>query len=119
MIGYLIDPFELQVTQVTLGNDYKEIYGFIRCEMFTAVEVNQHGDSIFVDDEGLYVANQMFFIHTGYPYQPLAGRGLLLGCDLKTGESQSPVVSLEQTIKSVSFLTPYQVRLWLKDNPEM
>lgn len=118
MIGYLIDPFELQVTQVTLGNDYKEIYGFIRCEIFTTVEVNKFGDTIFVDDEGLYVANQLFFIHTGYPYQPLAGRGLLLGCNLETGESQSPVVSLEQTIKQVSFLTPYQVRLWLNDHPD-
>jgi len=118
MNGYLIDPFTLQVTEVTLGSDYKEIYNFIRYEIFTVVEINKYSDSIYVDDEGLFVAGQMFFMHTGYPYQPLAGRGLVLGCDPETGESRSPVCSLAETINAVSFLTPYQVHLWVKDHPE-
>lgn len=116
--AYLIDPVKLQVTEVTLSGDYREIYKHIHCEIFTAVTINENGDSIFVDDEGLYAENQVFFIHTDYPYQPLAGYGLVLGCDMETGESVSPICTLEETISKVSFLTRFQVALWLKDHPD-
>lgn len=118
MKAHLIDPVRLQVTEVTISEDYKEIYKQIHCETFTAVTINENGDSIFIDDEGLYVANQVFFLHSNYPYQPLAGYGLVLGCDMETGESRSPICKLEETISKVSFLTRYQVSLWLKDHPD-
>lgn len=118
MKAYLIDPIALDVTEVTLPGDYRDIYKLLGCEIFTVVTINEHGDGIYVDDEGLYVPNQVFFLHTDYPYQPLAGKGLVLGMDNETGESQDPHVSLEETIKKVSFLTRYQVLLWLDDHPE-
>lgn len=114
--AYLIDPVKLDVTEVIINGDYTEIYKHIDCEIFTAVEVNKHGDTIYIDDEGLFVPDQVFFMHSGYPHQPLAGKGLLLGTD-EEGESVNPHCSLEETIKAVSFLTRYQVLLWLKDHP--
>ena len=118
MKAYLIDPHKMQVTEVEIGNDYREINELLHCDIFTAVTISGNGDAIFVDDEGLFVADQVFFLHTDYPYQPLAGYGLVLGCDMETGESRSPICSLEETIKKVSFLTRYQVSLWLSDHPD-
>jgi hypothetical protein len=55
---------------------------------------------LYVDDEGLYVENQVFFNIKGCS-QPLAGRGLILGTDdivvsVIEGESIDCMSSLEQ-----------------------
>ena len=57
----LIDPFMKQVTHVPYeyGGSYTQITEYISTPEaskppFTCVGINEHGDSIFVDDEGLY-----------------------------------------------------------------
>jgi hypothetical protein len=106
--GYLIDPFAKTVTEVGYSGDFRQIYSLIECETFDVARVNKHGDSIFIDDEGLIVEKpQAFFWFDGYP-QPLAGKGLLLGSD-SDGESVSPHVTLQEVKDRLLWVEPVRV----------
>lgn len=90
MKAYLIDPFEKQITEVEHNGDYKQIQEFIEADLFTVVRINDFGDVLYVDDEGLLKEEgQAFFLFDGYP-QPLAGKALVLGTTTE-GESDEPV----------------------------
>lgn len=110
MRAYLIDPLARSVTEVDYNGDIHQIYEFIHADVFDTCRINAHGDEIFVDDMGLMkeqtVAN--FFCHENYP-QPLAGRGLVLGCD-DDGETTAPVASIEEVTEQISFGLPQ--RYW-------
>lgn len=95
MQAILIDTPKQTIEIVDYSGDYKDIYGLLGCELFTSVYLEGVGqDTLYVDDEGLYVENQVFFNIKGCP-QPLAGRGLILGTD-DEGESIDCMSSLEQ-----------------------
>lgn len=95
MKAYLIDPFTQSVTEVEYSGDYNEICTLIDCNLFNTVRINEFGDTVFVDDEGLISGKyQEFFLVSGYP-QPLAGKGLILGCN-EEGESVEPSITLDQ-----------------------
>jgi len=95
MRAILIDPFTQTIEEVDYSGDYKDIYGLIQCDLFTTVYLpNTSDDTLFVDDEGLYVENQKFFKISGF-HQPLAGCGLLLGTD-KEGESTDCMSTVEE-----------------------
>lgn len=57
-------------------------------------------------------------MYKGIP-QPLAGKGLVVGTDLETGENAEPKVSLMDVIKSVYYMTFYRVQRWVRDNPDL
>jgi hypothetical protein len=100
MKAFVIDPITRTVAEVDYNGDYRQIYKLIDADTFDAVTVQYdtltgHRESLFVDDEGLFKADQKFFHWADYP-QPLAGKALLLGTD-DTGES----VATKQTISEV------------------
>ena len=102
MRAILIDPFTQTIEEVDYSGDYKDIYSLIECDLFTTVYLpNTSDDTLFVDDEGLYVENQRFFKIEGYE-QPLAGRGLLLGTD-EEGESIDCMSTVEEVKAIVSW----------------
>jgi hypothetical protein len=102
MRAILIDPFTQTIEEVDYSGDYKDIYGLIECDLFTTVYLpNTSDDTLFVDDEGLYVENQRFFKIDGFE-QPLAGRGLLLGTD-EEGESIDCMSTVEEVKAIVSW----------------
>lgn len=102
MRAILIDPFTKTIEEVDYSGDYKDIYGLIECDLFTTVYLpNTSDDTLFVDDEGLYVENQKFFKIDGFE-QPLAGRGLLLGTD-EEGESIDCMSTVEEVKAIVSW----------------
>jgi hypothetical protein len=107
MKAYLIDPFTQQVTQVEYNGDYHQIYKLIDCDTFDVARINNQGDGIFIDDEGLFKEEQMFFKYSSYP-NPLAGKGLILGTD-KQGNSIEPRISLQEAIDSVDFVMPVRI----------
>jgi hypothetical protein len=109
MKAYLIDPFNRQVSEVDYNGDFREISKFIQCDYFTAATFNKNGDSFFVDDEGLFKEDKMFFEHHGYP-QPLAGYGLVLGTD-PDGESTAPKISLEDLASDIMWYSEFTVGL--------
>jgi hypothetical protein len=94
MKAYLIDPFAQTITEVEYSGDYKQIYSLIDADLFTACQINRFGDTVFVDDEGLFKQNREFFLINGYS-QPLAGKGLVLGSN-DDGESIEPSITIDQ-----------------------
>lgn len=109
MRAILIDPFARTVTEVEYTGEYTNINEHIKAQYFDVVRINRKGDAIFVDDEGLINGNenQAYFGWLGY-MNPLAGRGLILGCD-DEGESIEPTISLETAQKHVIWLEPHEV----------
>ena len=93
MKAYLIDPWTLSISEVDYSGDYKQIYTFIKADLFDVVGINQNGDCIYVDDEGLLKDPDHWILLEGYD-QPLAGRGLVLGTD-DEGKSVDPTITLQ------------------------
>ena len=63
----------------------------------------------FVDDEGLISEKeQMFFLHEDYP-QPLAGKGLVLGCRASDGETIAPTTTIAEVASKVKWVVPVRI----------
>ena len=114
MKAYLIDSQARTVTETDYNGDYRHIYKLIGVETFTVVRINDY-DSVFVDDEGLLNNPRYFFTLKGYP-QPLAGNGLVLGCD-DEGESVEPRMSLED-LRAVVGFTEASVQGFIESDAE-
>lgn len=104
MQAYFINPFSRNVTTVDYDGDYKSISRMIDASRgcFDVVRLYQNQDAAFVDDEGLYVEDQTFWIHRNYP-QPLAGKALVLGCN-EEGDSVAPKTSFEDLVGDIHFI---------------
>jgi hypothetical protein len=94
-VGYLFNVETKTVSKVEVG-DYTTIYPFIGngCTAFDCVRVDDKGDTLYVDDEGLMKVNRLFGIKTQYGEGVLAGNALLLG-STPSGDSCPPKMSLE------------------------
>lgn len=100
--AYVIDPEKHTVEQVEYSGDYRDIYKLGEFDCFDVARFNAKGDAAFVDDDGLLKNPTHFFLIAGYP-QPLAGKGVVLGCDAE-GESVAPSVSLEWLRSNVGWI---------------
>ena len=104
MNAYFINPFSQKITTVDYDGDYQSISRMIDASRgyFDVVRLYQNQDAAFVDDEGLYVEDQQFWIHRNYP-QPLAGKALVLGCN-DEGDSIEPQTSFEKLANDIKFI---------------
>jgi hypothetical protein len=96
MKGYLINPFDQTIKQVTLEkeNTLQQIYALCDCSLIDGVySIDDH--TVFVDDEGLYVENQRYFKLCG---QPLAGKALVLGAG-EEGDSTDAELWVEDILE--------------------
>jgi len=101
-VFYKVDPFNANVTVHQSKLEVDEINSLIGSRLFTAVRLYANRDGAFIDDEGLYVDNQMFWIHRNYP-TPLAGIGIITGCDDR-GEIISPIEKLQTVWDDIVFI---------------
>ena len=101
MRAILINPIDHTVTEVEHNGDYRQIYEFIDARLFDVARINEHGDGIYVDDEGLFNSVDLFHLQ-GYP-EPLAGKGLVLGCD-EEGNSTAPTVTADWVRENITWL---------------
>lgn len=99
MKAILIDVTNRSVTEVQIGDDWREISRTIGCDMFTTVRLTDT-ETLFVDDEGLFTDKDFFHLN-GYP-QPLAGNGLILGTSL-SGESVDTKLFADVVASHISF----------------
>lgn len=116
LYGYLIDPVEQTVTEVPYSGNYEEIYQYIGADAFDVARVNEHGDGIYVDDEGLINGKQQAFFQIQGYHQPLAGKGLYMGCDAE-GETVAPYATLEEVKDSIRWVMPVKINdqlIWLE-----
>jgi len=112
MKGYLIDPYEKQITLVEHNGDLQDMYQALRCSIVEAVQITSTGDVVYVDEEGLLkdLSQQSFFKLTGPGASiVLAGRGLVLGTT-DEGDSTDPVISLRELTPMVSWKTLAELR---------
>tara|TARA_Y100000004_G_scaffold194770_1_gene260166 strand:+ start:692 stop:1123 length:432 start_codon:yes stop_codon:yes gene_type:complete len=122
MRAILIDPFTQKIEVVDYSGDWKDISTLLGCELFTTVYIDDE-DTLYIDDEGLYVENQRYFKWKGYP-QPLAGRGLVLGCtpDGDTTDSSKTLEDIQGMVEwcssKVTVMPSFSV-LGLDEHPEL
>jgi hypothetical protein len=106
MISYLIDPEARSITEFEYDGSMQGIYETIDATMFDVVRLNEKGDVVYVDDEGLYNSNHFWRV-ANHPH-PIAGKGMVLGTDSQ-GESQAPsATNLETLQASVLFISRAQ-----------
>lgn len=106
MKAYLIDPTNQTVTQVEHDGSLQDLYAHTRCQCIDAVRINEQGDCVFVDDEGLLngagYTHGPFMLTRGERRMPLMGYGLVLGSTIE-GESTDPACTLDEVKALVSF----------------
>tara|TARA_R110000803_G_scaffold139545_2_gene206185 strand:- start:976 stop:1338 length:363 start_codon:yes stop_codon:yes gene_type:complete len=104
MKAILIDVIKQEIKEVIHDDTLESIYKFVDCRAFDVVNIDQE-NTLYVDDEGLFVEDQLFFEYsgdTGNKVQ-LAGNSLLLGYN-RNGETIEPSLTLEHVKSKVTFL---------------
>lgn len=106
MKGYFIDPASKLVSIVEFNDD--SIASIIDCSTIALGATFKNGDVIYTDDNAHSKAlMNVSPLTMGYGFHVqdfgfLHGKGLLTGSD-SSGESRSPIISLEDFIAKVSF----------------
>ena len=104
MKAILIDVKNQVVKEVEHDDTLKNIYELVDCRTFDVVNIDGV-NTIYVDDEGLYKENQLYFEYfVTETSAKLAGNGLILGLDRETGDSVSPTINVEEVENCVRFL---------------
>jgi hypothetical protein len=98
----LLNVSKNTITEVTI-KDYSDISRLIGCNYFTTVQVNDQGDTLYVDDEGLINDTTVGFTFDGYD-APLMGNALLLGTNLRSGDSKDVTMTVEEFAMRVKTL---------------
>jgi hypothetical protein len=116
MKAFRIDPINKKITEVKYDGNYKQIYDYIDARAFDVATLYENGDGVYIDDEGLFVENQHFWIHKNFP-TPLAGIGLLLGLD-EEGDSTTPKTTIEELTGDVKWVGDrHDVTVLVRFNP--
>ena len=103
MKAILIDVINKEVNEVEHDDTLSSIYKHIDCGTFDVVRIDDT-NSIYIDDEGLFVEDQLYFEYKGTTDSvSLAGNGLVLGVD-EEGETTPPSLTLKEVQKAVTFL---------------
>ena len=98
----LIDTKNEEIKEVEHDDTLKNIYKFVDCATFDVLRLDGV-NGIYVDDEGLFVEDQLFFTYHGDNYShTLAGNGLVLGVN-GGGETISPTITVEEVSEAVDF----------------
>jgi hypothetical protein len=95
----LINANDNTISLVSI-KDYKDISKFGQFDLFTCVQIDAKGNTLYVDDEGLLNGTSRGFVIEGYE-QPLMGNAVLLGTNLNTGDSKDTSLSLEKVASMV------------------
>lgn len=95
----LLDAQNNTVSFVSITN-YKDISKFGRYDLFTTVQINDKGETLFVDDEGLLNGTDFGFEIEGYP-EPIMGNAVILGTNFNTGDSVDTDLTLDDVAKMV------------------
>lgn len=98
-----IDPVKQEITEVEIDGTLESIYKELDCEVFTCPITLNNMDSLYVDDEGLFVDDYNGAFYFGDYSQPLFGKGLIIGSNIE-GESESVASSIRTIEKKVKFL---------------
>ena len=103
--AFLIDPYKSETTEVLYKNDSADdVRRLIKLkpdEVFDYFPIQESGDLIYLDDNGLYNLKKKRFYIDGYRL-PLAGYGLVVGVT-RGGHDTKPKIKLERLKEIISF----------------
>lgn len=102
MRAILIDPKARTVTDIEVRPGIEPIYEALQCRTFDVVALDDT-NGVYIDDDGLYVEGQHFFMFGDF-HQPLGGRGLILGMEPETGESVSTELALAEIESKIKWI---------------
>ena len=105
----LIDSVNRKIEEVEVEAGLEDIYKHIGndCSMFE-VATYLGTDCIYVDEEGLLKDIVSVFEVNG-AHQPFVGNGLVVG-STSEGDSTTPIITVDEIKKLVSFITPDELR---------
>ena len=99
---------------ITLGDDYKEIYGAIGngCDTFCVPISFENQDSMFADDESLLREHDIKggFIMDDW-HSPIVGNAIILGTD-DEGNSIDCLTKIEDIMNQVTFIEEKVCKMW-------
>ena len=98
-----IDAVKQEITEVEIEDTLDSIYEQLDCELFTCPIALDNLDTLYVDDEGLFVDEYVGAFYFGDYPQPLFGNGLIIGSNVE-GESESVASSIKMIKNKVKFL---------------
>lgn len=108
MIAYFIDSTNKTIAQVEysgLSDLQRMVEGSIELACYT-----RQGDTLFVNEEGLFTKDSFFAIRGGY--QPFAGNGVIVGREIgETAMTLVPQGTLAEVTSDVAWLDRSTVRL--------
>lgn len=110
MQAFLIDPYKETISEFNYTGNFEDINKAIESRCFTVVNLDQKGNGMFVDDEGLLRGNlslEKFIKISSYP-DPLVGKGLVLGCD-DMGESTDTTLTIDELKSMIQFWSIFEV----------
>ena len=104
MKAILIDVKNQKIKEVEHDDTLKSIYEHVDCRTFDVISIDNN-NYVYVDDEGLFVEDQLYFEYLGSERSVrLAGNGLILGLDRESGDSISTTLTTEEVKNKVVFL---------------
>jgi len=109
MKAVLIDVKKKQISEVEIKdgeNELAQMYCLIGCQTVEALEINRKGDTLYFDEERTfkeYTSDDMFSIFIEGQEWAMIGNGLIMGCNLNTGNSVDCKASLNIIKEMVKF----------------
>jgi len=102
--AFLIDPEEEVVIEIDVEPGLRNIYDQVGGGPIDIVRLNDTGDVIYIDDNGLYRQNHFFalrdFLH------PIAGPGLVLGTDSEGDTTDTTFTDSTVIADLITWITP-------------
>jgi hypothetical protein len=114
MRAIFINTKNREVKEIEFKGDFQDIQTLLEVDCFTCVQMDDEGNTLYVDDNGLFNEENDFFqvntsdLRLSHPY-PLSGNGLILGTD-DEGES----VGTEMEVPQVEFFTRGEIAVMAK-----
>lgn len=106
-----IDVAAKSLSLITL-KDWRDIAPTIseNCSIFECPVTFENGDTIYIDEEGLYNDFEGGFTMDGWRY-PLVGNALLIGSD-EEGESKNVETTMVELLKLITWVSKEQSTSW-------
>lgn len=111
----VIDPHKQEIRRAVV-NGAQDIHNIID-NWFDVVTFGDKPFHVYVDDEGLFVTDQKYFMVDGYP-QPLAGVAVACGAVDAEGDDTDLDMSPEALGAYIRFLSDEEATRWFDDNAD-
>jgi hypothetical protein len=108
MKAFLIDPERQVILPITIADTLEAMYELIGCDLVEPVRLNQQGDTVWVDEEGLLKPDPRHFfriVSADGVGTELAGKGIVTG-STPDGNNRDAQLSFQRLAAMVQWRVP-------------